>query len=300
MIRLFIIFTITIILSSCTQENNLESPADQHIKDYTEKQNECDNIGETEMSSSSENLKIEHNLNKETTQEAGNLVKENSIEDIVPQTINVDESTEKTIEEPLKEILPIAEMKNDLVSDLSISDYRPYDIILGDPNSKVQVIAYTSPTCAACAYYNATIFPYIKTKYIDTKKIAYVIREFIANRQDKDASILSHCAGKERFLQFMNILYSTHSSWAFSNNYLENLINIGKIGGVSELKYKECLNDTNLVNHLVAMSLEISKVPQFIGTPSFFINGQLYKKAYSEKELSKSIDAELQKFQNEK
>ena len=98
----------------------------------------------------------------------------------------------------------------------------------------------------------------------------------------------------------MNILYSTQSSWAYSNNYLENLVNIGKIGGVSEDQYKKCLDDKNLVDGLIGLTVEVSKQPKVVGTPVFFINGKLHESAYSEKELSKAIDLELEKIANGK
>lgn len=266
MTRFFAIFLISISLHGCKEDVIFNTPASKHIEEYTTQKQECDN--------NINQVKIQDNEIKIDNQKNTN---NNSLE-----AKNNDNLTES------------------FTFRSSMFDYSPYDIVLGDPESKVRVIQYTSPTCAHCAYYNMYIFPNIKKKYIDTNKIAYVIREFITNKQDKDASILSHCAGKERFLQFMNILYSTQSSWIYSSSYRDNLINIGKIGGISEEQYKKCLDDTQLVKGLVDLTIEASKSGKFPGTPAFFINGQLHKKAYSDKEISKAIDYEFEKLKNDK
>ena len=287
--KIIILFFTMFCLHGCKQESNFDSPANQHIEEYSKEAKECegskdlnkDNIVQTDI------------IEKSSDKKADDIV------------INIEQNSQENKkeiggqnQEINKTFTPNVE--TDLISRVSISDHSKYDIIIGDPNSKVQVIQYTSPTCTHCAYYNTTIFKYIKEKYVDTKKIAYIIREYISNKQDKDAAILCHCAGKERFLQFMNILYSTQSSWAYSTNYLESLVNIGKIGGVSEEQYKKCLDDKNLVDGLIGLTIEVSKQPKVVGTPVFFINGKLHENAYSEKELSKAINLELAKISNEK
>ena len=65
----------------------------------------------------------------------------------------------------------------------------PDDMVIGDAKSKVVLVEYFSPTCPHCVHYHQKIFPEIQKKYIDTKKIAYVTREFIGNKQDLDATI---------------------------------------------------------------------------------------------------------------
>ena len=76
-------------------------------------------------------------------------------------TINIDNNSVKAEDSKSFEVSQIRQ---------SMFDYSPYDIIFGDPDSKVQVIQYTSPTCTHCAYYNTVIFEHIKKKYIDKIK----------------------------------------------------------------------------------------------------------------------------------
>ena len=69
------------------------------------------------------------------------------------------------------------------------------DIVFGNKDAQILFIEYSSPTCLHCLDYHLNIFPELKRKYIDTGKIAYVIRDFVGNKQDLDASILARCKG---------------------------------------------------------------------------------------------------------
>lgn len=177
------------------------------------------------------------------------------------------------------------------MSGFSIS---PEDIVLGDPNSKVVFIEYFSPTCPHCVTYHKLIFPEVKANYIDSKKIAYVIREFIGNKQDLDATLLARCKKDvDTYLKFIDIFLSKQDNWAFNKNYREILTNIGSLGGVSPEAFSVCLNDQEKIKILMENTKLANSVPNFPGTPSFFINGEIFKGRYTFEDLSKSIDKAL-------
>jgi|GEM_PF-1282456 len=167
------------------------------------------------------------------------------------------------------------------------------DLVFGDPKAKVVVIQYGAPTCAHCAYFYKKIYPELKKNYIDDKKIAYVIREFISNKQDLDATTLVYCGDLQKRTQLIDVLYSQQESWAFNENYRSILTNIAQLSGISQEQYEKCLDDKDLQGSLVAKARAISRVSGFIGTPAFVINGLLYSGEYSYQALSKAIDASL-------
>jgi protein-disulfide isomerase len=175
-----------------------------------------------------------------------------------------------------------------------------HDIVLGSRDSKVTVIEYISPTCPHCAYFHREILPKLQEQYIKNNKISYVIRNFIANKLDLDASVLAYCSGdQEKFLKFTNIILQQQESWALSNKYREILANIGGLGGVSAEQYAKCLQDDALLEFLWANSKAATKSPKFIGTPAFFINGVQFMGAYSITALSSAIDEALKKTQEQ-
>lgn len=167
----------------------------------------------------------------------------------------------------------------------------PDDMVYGDVNSPVVIVEYFSPTCTHCAYYKQKVFPDIQKHYIDTNKVAYVVREFIANRQDRDAAVLARCANnKEDFLKFVTVIIGQQESWAYSSKYQEILSNIGKLGGVSAESYQRCLDDPKISDMLMSNSRLVMSAPRFIGTPAFFINGVQFTKPFAFEFLSQEID----------
>jgi len=180
---------------------------------------------------------------------------------------------------------------NAYVRDLSVA---PDDIVLGDPKSKIVLVEYFSPTCPHCVHYHQNIFPEIRTKYIDTNKIAYVIREFIANKQDLDATLLARCNGNtDIYIKFLDVILNQQNNWAFSKNYREILTNIGSLGGVTPENFSQCLNDQNKIKILMENTKLAASLPNFVGTPSFFINSKHFTERYTFEELSKALDKEL-------
>ena len=226
--------------------------------------------------------------NNETSQEINQeaVNSENAAESIVPANDNNptnEVSTPDSQEQKDPKIKPIKVT-------FKVDDN---DMVLGNKKSNVIVIEYFSPTCPHCAYYHQTIFPELKKKYIDTNKIAYVVREFIATKQDLDAAILARCKGDiNSFVQFHNIILKQQDKWAYSNKYRELLTDIGQLGGISPEEYKQCLNSDKITETLIANTNLVAKTPKFIGTPAFFVNG-VQTKNYSIDNIAKAVDKAL-------
>ncbi|WP_367364263.1 DsbA family protein [Candidatus Tisiphia endosymbiont of Nedyus quadrimaculatus] len=204
-------------------------------------------------------------------------------------------------EEPLDTVEDSATNSTD-ISDVSLKQmpYKPTfnvsqnDIVLGNIKATVVVVEYFSPTCPHCAYYHEKILPELKKKYIDTNKIAYIIREFIGNKQDLDAAILARCPNDlDSFLKFQSVILAQQDKWGSSNRYRELLTNIAQIGGVSAETYAKCLSNNQIVETLLANTNLAASSQSFVGTPAFFVNGILTN-GYTLEILSRVIDKTLE------
>ena len=167
---------------------------------------------------------------------------------------------------------------NSAISTFSI---KQDDIVLGNANAKVVVVEYFAPTCTHCVNAHHKIFPVIKERYIDTGKIAYVMREFVGNKQDLDASILARCNGSyEKYMTLKDLVLSKQDKWAFGRNYRKSLESFGKSVGISKEEYALCLQDESIIQTLINNTTAAAKLDNFIGTPSFFINAKLLDGKY--------------------
>ncbi|MEY4464136.1 MAG: Protein-disulfide isomerase [Pseudomonadota bacterium] len=268
---IFIVPIFLLFLSSCSEEKvqNKNQEEKQIIEQETLQNNEDQDVG----------------TSQEINQEAVNS--ENAAESIVPANDNnqINEvSTPGSQEQKNPEIKPFKVT-------FKVDDN---DMVLGNKKSNVILVEYFSPTCPHCAYYHKTIFPELKKKYIDTNKIAYVVREFIATKQDLDAAILARCKGDiNSFVQLHNIILQQQDKWAYSNKYRELLTDIGQLGGIPPEEYKQCLNSDKITETLISNTNFVAKTPKFIGTPSFFVNG-VQTGNYSIDNISTALDKALE------
>ena len=168
------------------------------------------------------------------------------------------------------------------------------DVVIGDREAAVTIIEYFSPTCTHCNVFHQEVFPELKANYIDTGKIAYVMREFVGNKQDLDASILARCSvDNEGYLKLMEVILSTQEEWAFNKNYRQKLVYIGAQGGIIEEQYKKCLAGDSWTEVFIKNAKLAANIPNFIGTPSFFINGELISVTLSKEQFFNKIEQKL-------
>lgn len=170
------------------------------------------------------------------------------------------------------------------------------DIVIGNRDAKVIFIEYFAPTCTHCSEYHLKVFPELKRKYIDTGKIAYVMRECVGNKQDFEASLLARCKGDtESYQKLTSYLLHTQNDWAYNEDYRSNLYKIANNHGISDEQYDLCLKDDIKSKTLFDYAKLLASDTDFIGTPSFYINGKLFKGEYSLDGLSTAIIDELTK-----
>src|ERR1700709_1780938 len=67
------------------------------------------------------------------------------------------------------------------------------DMALGPADASVTITEFASMTCPHCANFTETVFPKIKSEYIDTGKIRFIFREFPLDIKAAAGSMLSRC-----------------------------------------------------------------------------------------------------------
>jgi protein-disulfide isomerase len=169
------------------------------------------------------------------------------------------------------------------------------DMALGPANAPVTITEFASMTCPHCAAFNDTVFPKIKSEYIDTGKIRYVFREFPLDIKAAAGSMLARCIAKDdagKYFAVIDMLFKQQNEWVLKNT-TETLIRIGKQAGLSQQAVEDCLKDQALLDKIAADQKYASDVLKVDSTPTFFINGEKIKGETSFEEFDKRIKALL-------
>jgi protein-disulfide isomerase len=146
-------------------------------------------------------------------------------------------------------------------------------------------------TCPHCAHFNETVFPKIKSEYIDTGKMRYVFREFPLDIKAAAGSMLARCIAKDdsgKYFAVIDMLFRQQNDWVLKNT-TETLKRIGKQAGLGEQAVETCLKDQALLDKIAADQKYASDVLKVNSTPTFFINGEVVKGAVSFEDFDKLI-----------
>ena len=169
------------------------------------------------------------------------------------------------------------------------------DMAIGPANASVTITEYASMTCPHCAAFNETVFPKIKSEYIDSGKIRYVFREFPLDIKAAAGSMLARCIAKDdapKYFTAVDLLFKQQNDWVMKNT-TETLTRIGKQAGLSQQQVEDCLKDQALLDKISADQKYANEVLKVNSTPTFFINGEMIKGETSFEEFDKKIKSLL-------
>ena len=169
------------------------------------------------------------------------------------------------------------------------------DMALGPANATVTITEYASMTCPHCAAFTETVFPKIKSEFIDSGKIRFVFREFPLDIKAAAGSMLARCIAKDdsgKYFAVVDLLFKQQNDWV-TKNTTETLTRIGKQAGLSQQAVEDCLKDQALLDKIAADQKFASEVLKVNSTPTFFINGEMVKGETSFEEFDKKIKSLL-------
>ena len=158
----------------------------------------------------------------------------------------------------------------------------------GAADAPVTIIEYASMTCSHCATFHTTVYPELKSRYIDTGKVRYILREFPLDPLAAGAFMLARCAGDGAYYQMVDTLFAQQKQWAFVQNPIPPLLNIAKQNGFTEQRFEQCLSDQKMLDAIEDVRQRGAKLG-VTSTPTFFVNGKIQKGAMTIEELEKQI-----------
>jgi protein-disulfide isomerase len=152
------------------------------------------------------------------------------------------------------------------------------DIVVGSADAPTTIVEYASMTCPHCAQFQTEVFPELKTKYIDSGKVKYMLREFPLDNLAAAAFMLARCAGDDRYYAMVDAMFATQETWAVPGaDGKDQLLKIARQAGMSKEEFDKCLADEALFKKIVDTRTMGHDKFQVDSTPTFFINGKRLK-----------------------
>jgi protein-disulfide isomerase len=174
---------------------------------------------------------------------------------------------------------------------------------MGNPNAAVKLVEYGSLTCPHCREFDETGVQPLIDNYVKSGRVSYEFRNFVRDPFDLAASLISRCNGAKGFFPLTRAMYKDQSNWVAKLQTMSpeqqqaqttlgperQFVEIAKAAGFQQwaamrglpsAKSTACLTDQAEVNRLVQMTSDAtSDIPNFPGTPTFTINGELVENA---------------------
>jgi protein-disulfide isomerase len=188
---------------------------------------------------------------------------------------------------------------------------------MGNPQAKVKLVEYGSMSCPHCQRFDAAGTTPLIDQYVKTGKVSFEFRNFVRDPFDLAAAVVARCNGAKSFFSLTHALFRDQTKWlgraqaaprdqldklgtlkpnqlAFQAAKLAGFQQWGAAHGLPAARSNVCLTNVNEVNLVVEMrGKAIEKYPDFPGTPTFILNGNMLEKTVTWDDLQPKLRAAL-------
>jgi protein-disulfide isomerase len=180
----------------------------------------------------------------------------------------------------------------DIVSKTEQGGYQ-----VGNPDAKIKVIEFASYTCSHCAEFEHESSAELKKDFINTGQISYEFRNFVRDREDMAATLLTQCAPKEQFQALSEAVFKNQKAMYDKLKPIpeatrakagdlpadKRFVEIARMAGLTDLLVAKgldpkaaqaCLADGANSEVIAARVKGYLKDYVITGTPTFYLNGK--------------------------
>ena len=101
--------------------------------------------------------------------------------------------------------------------------------------------------------------------------------------------MLARCAGKDKYYPLVETLFQQQRNWVVQKP-IEPLFAIAKQAGFTQQTFDACLQDQKMLDAIEWVRARGADKFKVDSTPTFFINGKIFKGALSIEDMAKAID----------
>ena len=148
------------------------------------------------------------------------------------------------------------------------------DIVQGAVTAPITIVEYASMTCPHCAAFHEGPWKDLKSKYVDTGKVKFILREFPLDPLATAGFMLARCAGPDKRNAVIDLLYAQQKTWAFVDKPIQPLLDLVKGLGFTQTDFETCLKNQELYDQVNSSRDQAADKFGVDATPTFFINGR--------------------------
>ena len=189
--------------------------------------------------------------------------------------------------------------------------------VLGNPKAKVRLVEFGSLTCPHCRAFDEAGVPTLLAKYVRSGHVSWEFRNYVRDSVDLTAGLIARCGGARGYFPLTRALFKDQPAWfgkamGTSDSELQRIqglppqqqfVATAKIAGLDSwarahglaaTKANQCLSDMKAINALTQMTQDANdQLPDFPGTPTFLINGQMVRNTATWEQLEPHLKAAL-------
>ncbi len=154
---------------------------------------------------------------------------------------------------------------------------RPYSVVVGNANAKVQLVEFFDPACETCAL----LHPYIKDmikKYDGKVKLVLRYAAFHKN-SDQAVKMLEGARKQNKFNDVLELMFATQKYWTQHHEVKPKILwNILLKADILDMKKLATFMDEGKHDYVIAQDLSDAKSLNVTKTPGFIVNGMPLQK----------------------
>ncbi|WP_320033735.1 thioredoxin domain-containing protein [Halarcobacter sp.] len=150
---------------------------------------------------------------------------------------------------------------------------RPYSLVIGNKDAKVQLVEFFDPACGACAYF----YPKVKKLMEDKKGDIQLVLRYAPFHKNANYAVKMLEGAREQglFEETLEFMFKTQSSWVEHHvvNPQKLWSILANVEGLDMELLGEFMNSTK-ANDIIKQDIEDTKTLKIDKTPSYFVNGE--------------------------
>jgi protein-disulfide isomerase len=170
---------------------------------------------------------------------------------------------------------------------------RPYSIVIGKKDAKVQLVEFFDPACGTCAHFH----PYIKDILKEYKDDIKLVLRYAPFHKNSDYAVKMLIAANEqgKFIEALELMFYTQQYWVqhhvVNPNILWNILDTADILDMEKLKLSM---DDPKADEMIKQDLADAKTLGQSKTPGYIVNGKPLQE-FGLENLLKLIKSEINK-----